>query len=54
MPFRVPTKGVTYLITEQTNAEEIAIERRFLIVGYVGLALLILGTLLQMASVLVS
>jgi hypothetical protein len=52
MPFRVETKGVTFRITSQVDAEGLAQERTYKIIGYVGLVLLILGTALQMAATL--
>lgn len=51
MPFRVETKGVTYRITSEVDQNEIALERRYKVIGYVGLALLMLGTVLQMVAV---
>jgi hypothetical protein len=50
MPFRVETGGATYLITVQRDANEIAVERLYKTVGYVGLAMLIAGTVLQMIA----
>lgn len=52
MPFHVPTGGAVSIITQQADAKEIALERIYTIIGYVGLALLILGTVLQMVAVL--
>jgi hypothetical protein len=48
MPFRVASGGVTYLITESINESERDIDRRYTILGYVGLFFVTLGTLLQM------
>jgi hypothetical protein len=50
MPFRVRSGGVTYRITNQIDAKEVATERRYKIIGYFGLALLIMGTVLQIAA----
>lgn len=52
MPFHVPTGGASAYIAEQLDAKEIALERIYTIIGYVGLALLILGTVLQIIAVL--
>jgi hypothetical protein len=52
MPFHVPARGATYRITNQVDEKEIALERIYTIFGYAGLTLLILGTVLQMAAVL--
>jgi hypothetical protein len=52
MPFHVPSGGVVLLATEQSDAKDIALERIYTIIGYVGLALLILGTVLQMVATL--
>jgi len=52
MPFRVPTGGAISLVTGQADAQEIALERIYTIIGYGGLALLILGTILQIVAVL--
>ncbi len=48
MPFRVRTEGVTYLITEGVDEAEKAVDRRYTMLGYVGLLLVIVGTLFQM------
>lgn len=53
MPFHVPTGGATSIITGQADVREIALERIYTIIGYVGLALLILGTALQMVAALI-
>jgi hypothetical protein len=52
MPFHVPTGGHDAIIASQSNPKDIALERIYTIIGYVGLALLILGTVLQMVAVL--
>jgi hypothetical protein len=43
MPFRVKTGGAIHLVL-------IAIEQRYIIVGYVGFSLAIIGTALQIIS----
>lgn len=52
MPFHVPTGGAIHLITEQADEKEKALEHIYTIIGYVGLTLLIAGTVLQMVAVL--
>ncbi len=48
MPFHVPTGGAVSIITEGRDANAIALERCYEILGYIGLGFLILGTFLQM------
>jgi hypothetical protein len=50
MPFHVPSGGAVHLILEQTDQAEIELERRYKLFGYIGLALLIAGTILQMVA----
>ena len=52
MPFRVPTGGAIEIIAEPSDPKEIALEHIYAICGYVGLSMLILGTVLQMVAVL--
>jgi hypothetical protein len=52
MPFHVPTGGANFIITEQSDPKEIALERIYTIIGYVGLVALIAGTVLQMVATL--
>jgi hypothetical protein len=52
MPFHVPTGGASNLILEQPDPKDIALERIYALIGYVGLAALILGTVLQMVATL--
>jgi hypothetical protein len=47
MPFRVRTEGMTYVVLRAIDQAEKAIERRYTIFGYVGLVLVILGTVCQ-------
>jgi hypothetical protein len=47
MPFRVASGGVTYLITEQVDEREKDVDRRYKLLGYIGLALAIAGGLMQ-------
>ena len=52
MPFHVPTGGASSLILEQSDPKDIALERIYTVIGYVGLAALIVGTVLQMVATL--
>ena len=52
MPFHVPTGGAVALITEGGDRREIALERIYTVIGYVGLVALIAGTVLQMVATL--
>jgi hypothetical protein len=52
MPFHVPTGGASHLILLQSDPKDIALERIYTIIGYVGLTALILGTVLQMVATL--
>ena len=50
MPFHVPSGGAVHLVLQQTDQAEIELERRYTLYGYIGLILLILGTILQMVA----
>jgi hypothetical protein len=52
MPYRVRSEGATYLVTEDVNKREIAMERRYDWLGKLGLVLIVLGTLAQIAGAL--
>jgi hypothetical protein len=52
MPFRVPTGGAINLILDGRAPQAIALDRVYTIWGYVGLLLLVSGTLLQMWAVM--
>jgi hypothetical protein len=54
MPFHVPTGGAEAIISSRRDLQAIALERRYEVLGYVGLALLVGGTLLQMWAVVLS
>jgi hypothetical protein len=47
MPFRVPTNGVNYIITETIDEAEKATDRKYEIIGYVGLLFAVAGTIMQ-------
>ena len=47
MPFHVPMGGRTILIAEELDEAEKQMEHRYLIYGYFGLALVVIGTALQ-------
>jgi len=51
MPFRVERKGNSYLLLEEIDDEGLAAEARYRLLGYVGLAATVAGTVLQIASV---
>jgi hypothetical protein len=50
MPFHLPSGGVVHLILEQTDQAEVELERRYTLCGYIGLFLLITGTVFQMVA----
>jgi hypothetical protein len=50
MPFHVPTGGKDYIYSSYNVPSDIALEHTYMAYGFVGLALLILGTVLQMAA----
>ena len=52
MPFHVPSGGAIHIIIEQTDDTEIAKERIYKVWGYVGLALIVGGTALQIGGAL--
>jgi hypothetical protein len=54
MPFHVPTNGVNFIRDSYTNHPDIALERRYLVYGYIGLGCLIASTILQMLALLPS
>lgn len=50
MPFHVPTNGATYLITEQVDETEKALERSYFRYGLFGLFLVIAGAVFQLVA----
>lgn len=50
MPYQVRTGGAIYLVAEQPDEKEKALERRYDVLGWIGLILVILGTLFQIAA----
>lgn len=50
MPFRTRTGGVSRLVIGEPNAEVVKSEARFAVLGWIGLALICVGTGLQMAA----
>jgi hypothetical protein len=50
MPFHVATGGAVSLITEKLDQADIALEQRYEVYGYIGLALLIVGTIFQVVA----
>jgi len=54
MPYRIRSEGQSYIVTEQANAEEKAKDAFFSKLGFAGLALIALGTFLQIVGTWVS
>src|SRR6516162_5637531 len=54
MPYRVRSGGQSYIVTEQTNAEEKVKDALFSKLGFAGLVLIALGTSLQIVGTWVS
>ena len=52
MPFRVPSGGAIHIVTEQSDTAGMALDRIYEVCGWIGLALLILGTVLQIVATL--
>jgi len=50
MPFHVPTGGTVTVAIDATDQAEVALERKYMCLGYVGLAFLVLGTLSQLVA----
>lgn len=51
MPFHVPTSGAVSLISERLDENAIKQEHLYTVLGYVGLALLVIGAFLQVWAV---
>ncbi|MEQ1708058.1 MAG: hypothetical protein ABL864_06985 [Terricaulis sp.] len=51
MPFHVPQGGSIFLALEQRDENGLRKERFFQVMGFVGLALIFFGTVLQIAAV---
>lgn len=54
MPFRVERKGASYMLLEETDYSEIAVERRYRLIGNIGLGLVVVGSGLQAFAVLLT
>jgi len=50
MPYRVAGDGATYLITGDTNQSEIALDKRYRVFGWIGIAMVVCGTAAQIIS----
>jgi hypothetical protein len=50
MPFHIPTGGANTLLLEGTDQAAVALEHKYMLLGYVGLAFLVLGTVLQIIA----
>jgi hypothetical protein len=53
MPFRVRTEGASYQLREEVDQTAIAAERRYGVLGWVGLVLIVIGTGAQIAASLI-
>lgn len=51
MPFHVPTGGSIGIAIEEINQDDIRIERRNTILGYLGLIMIIAGASIQIVAV---
>ena len=54
MPYRVRTGGVSVLALNQTDADAIKLEKRYAVLGWIGVALILLGTACQIVASLLS
>jgi len=54
MPFRVETGGTDYIMGEQDDEEAIPAERRYRVIGNVGLLFVVTGSALQALAVLLA
>ena len=54
MPFRVETGGADYIIAEQTDFDAVKAERRYRLLGNIGLFLVVVGSALQSLAVLLA
>ena len=50
MPYKVRSGGMDYIVLEQTNQSEIALEKRYDRYGNCGLAFIVVGTALQILA----
>ena len=50
MPYRVLRGGASFLILEQRNAADLKQERLFDVLGWIGLSLVIVGTIRQIVA----
>lgn len=50
MPYRVRSEGLSYLVTEQADKREVAIERWYGLLGWFGVILIVLGTAAQILA----
>ena len=54
MPYRVRTEGATHYVTEDVDKRVIATERRYDLLGKLGLFLIVAGTAAQIAGALLA
>jgi len=52
MPYRVRSEGLSYYVTETADKDKLAAERRYDLLGKLGLVLIVLGTLAQITATL--
>ncbi|HXS48567.1 MAG TPA: hypothetical protein VN713_00410 [Sphingomicrobium sp.] len=54
MPFRVETGGADYIMAEQEDEQAILAERRYRMIGNIGLLFVVAGSALQAMAVLLA
>ena len=50
MPYRVESGGVTFIVTGKRNQSEIALDKRYRVFGWIGVAMVICGTAAQITA----
>jgi len=50
MPYRITSTGGDYIVTEQSSPESLRQDEVYRRLGFIGLGLIVVGTLLQAAS----
>jgi hypothetical protein len=51
MPFRIPSSGGSFIVTEQVDPSEVKTDALYTALGYLGLAAVVVGTACQIAAV---
>ena len=54
MPYRVRTGGSSMYVSSSSNPREAMLERRYALVGFLGLFLVVLGTICQIVGAILS